>query len=91
MKMSTHKLGATKQKTTENEYNDYKKGVFIAKIKLILQVIYCKKKMVKQKELDTYTRNEIMHELLLGVNKKGKPAHGLIVVSPKSTMFTGKP
>ena len=34
--------------------------------------------MVKQKELDSYSRNEIMHELLLGVNKKGKPAHGLM-------------
>ena len=34
--------------------------------------------MVKQKEVDTYIRNEIMHELLIGVNKKGKPAHGLI-------------
>ena len=34
--------------------------------------------MVKQKELDTYARNEIMHELLIGVNKKGKPAHGLM-------------
>ena len=34
--------------------------------------------MVKQKELDTYTRNEIMHILLIGVNKKGKLAHGLI-------------
>ena len=34
--------------------------------------------MVKQKELDTYTRNEIMHYLLIGVNKKGKPAHGLM-------------
>ena len=33
--------------------------------------------MVKQKELDSYSRNEIMHELLRGVNKKGKPAHGL--------------
>ena len=46
--------------------------------KLILQVIYCKNKLVKQKELDTYIRNEIMHELLIGVNKKGKPAHGLM-------------
>ena len=27
---------------------------------------------------DTYTRNEIMHELLIGVNKKGKPAQGLM-------------
>ena len=44
MKMSTHKLGATKQNTTKHEYSDYKQGVFIAKIKLILQVIYCKKK-----------------------------------------------
>ena len=34
--------------------------------------------MVKQKELNSYSRNEIMHELLLGVNKKGKPAHGLM-------------
>ena len=34
--------------------------------------------MVKQKELDSYSRNEIMHDLLLGVNKKGKTAHGLM-------------
>ena len=33
--------------------------------------------MVKLKKLDTYTRNEIMNELLLCVNKKGKPAHRL--------------
>ena len=39
--------------------------------------------MMKQKELDAYTRNKIMHELLLGVNKKGKPAHGVMGVITK--------
>ena len=34
--------------------------------------------MVKQKELDTYTRNAIIHDLLIDVNKKGKPAHILM-------------
>ena len=32
--------------------------------------------MVNKKELDTYIRNEIMHELLIGLNKKGKESHG---------------
>ena len=34
--------------------------------------------MVKTKELDNFTRNQIMHELLSSVNSKGKPAHGII-------------
>ena len=34
--------------------------------------------MVKKKELDTYTRNEIIHELLIGVNTKEKPSHGIM-------------
>ena len=80
MKMSSHKLGATTQKRTEQAYTNINRG-YLLKTKLILQVIYCKKKkkkLVKQKELDTYTRNKIMHELLIGVNKKGKPGHGLM-------------
>ena len=34
--------------------------------------------MVKTKELDNFSRKQIMHELLLSVNSKGKPAHGVI-------------
>ena len=34
--------------------------------------------MVKTKELDNFTRNQIMHELLSSVNSKRKPAHGVI-------------
>ena len=34
--------------------------------------------MVKIKEQDNFTRNQIMHEILSSVNSKGKPAHRVI-------------
>ena len=34
--------------------------------------------MVKTKKLDNFSRKQIMHELLLSVNSKGKPVHGVI-------------
>ena len=34
--------------------------------------------MVKEKELDHLNRSQIMHELLLSLNSKGKSAHGVI-------------
>ena len=34
--------------------------------------------MERSRELDNYRRKQIMHELLLFVNNKGKPAHGII-------------
>ena len=35
-------------------------------------------KMERSRELDNYSRKQIMHELLLFVNNKGKPTHGII-------------
>ena len=34
--------------------------------------------MEKSRELDNYSRKQIMHELLLSVNSKGKPAHAVM-------------